>query len=230
MAPKRSFASGRTPVPKFVVRHVRLWGSALFGTAIFCALPRDWQLLTRILCGWNTFTVLFLVLAGVWMAGQSPSQIGSRYEQEDESAPVILLVVVVAALLSLVAIVAQLAAIKHADGTERTYRMALAALTVASSWLLVATMFTLHYANLFYRGRTVPETRPLAFPKTPQPVFADFAYFSFTIAAACQTSDVSTSAGTIRKVVLAQTIVSFVFNLAILGFAINVTAGLLGGG
>jgi len=38
---------------------------------------------------------------------------------------------------------------------------------------------------------------------------------------------VSTTQSGIRRVVVAQSIISFVFNLAILGFAINVTAGLL---
>jgi len=62
------------------------------------------------------------------------------------------------------------------------------------------------------------------------PVFWDFAYFSFTIAAACQTADVSTTRASIRKIVVAHELVSFLFNASILGFAINVTAGLIGGG
>ena len=59
------------------------------------------------------------------------------------------------------------------------------------------------------------------------PVFWDFAYFSFTIAAACQTADVCTTEAGMRKVVLAQSLISFLFNASILGFAINVTAGLI---
>jgi uncharacterized membrane protein len=59
------------------------------------------------------------------------------------------------------------------------------------------------------------------------PAFWDFAYFSFTIAAACQTADVSTLSADIRRVVMGQTLISFLFNAAILGFAINVTAGLI---
>jgi uncharacterized membrane protein len=88
-------------------------------------------------------------------------------------------------------------------------------------------MFTLHYADMFYSVK--PNSRPLHFPETVEPVFWDFAYFSFTIAAACQTSDVATTSVSIRKVVIAQTVISFLFNAAILGFAINVTAGLIGG-
>jgi uncharacterized membrane protein len=96
------------------------------------------------------------------------------------------------------------------------------------SWTLLPTMFTLHYADMFYSaGR---DERPLAFPQTPLPLFWDFAYFSFTIAAACQTSDIATSGVQMRKVVLAHTLISFLFNAAILGFAINITAGLIAGG
>jgi uncharacterized membrane protein len=88
-------------------------------------------------------------------------------------------------------------------------------------------MFTTHYADMFYSA--AEEDRPLHFPNTPMPVFWDFAYFSFTIAAACQTADVSTQSAGIRKTVIAHTLVSFLFNASILGFAINVTAGLIGG-
>jgi uncharacterized membrane protein len=83
-----------------------------------------------------------------------------------------------------------------------------------------------HYADMFYSEDA--RHPPLLFPQTPEPLFWDFAYFSFTIAAACQTADVSTTQAEIRRVVIAQSVISFVFNLAILGFAINVTAGLLG--
>jgi uncharacterized membrane protein len=121
-----------------------------------------------------------------------------------------------------------LATLKQVAGAERIAHIALAASTLVNSWLLVPTMFTTHYADLFYSA--TDGDRPLKFPGTARPVFWDFAYFSFTIAAACQTADVSTTNPAVRKVVIAHTLVSFFFNASILGFAINVTAGLIGGG
>ena len=112
-------------------------------------------------------------------------------------------------------------------GATRIAYGALAALTLVNSWLLVPTMFTTHYADMFYSAGE--HCRPLRFPDTKMPVYWDFAYFSFTIAAACQTSDVSTSQGDIRKIVIAHTLISFLFNASILGFAINATAGLISG-
>jgi uncharacterized membrane protein len=40
---------------------------------------------------------------------------------------------------------------------------------------------------------------------------------------------VCTNTQSVRKIVIAQSVVSFLFNMSILGFAINVTAGLIGG-
>ncbi len=190
-------------------------------------LPAQWELISRILVSWNVGVALFLVLIFTWMTRLSPELICSRYIDEDESAPFILAVVVMAALLSVAAIVQPLATLKHVTGTERLAHMVLAALTLLNSWLLVPTMFTTHYADLFYSA--TEDERPLQFPHTARPAFWDFAYFSFTIAAACQTSDVSTTNQAVRKVVIVHTLVSFFFNASILGFAINVTAGLIGG-
>jgi uncharacterized membrane protein len=207
--------------------HPRLWIALIAGTLVFWVLPADWTVINRILVGWDTGVTLFLVMIYAWMTGLTADSIRSRYIDEDESAPFILFIVVCAALLSVAAIVQPLATLKQVSGTERIAHTVLAAMTLVNSWLLVPTMFTTHYADMFYSA--ADDERPLAFPSTPMPAFWDFAYFSFTIAAACQTSDVATTSVEMRKIVIAQTLVSFFFNLSILGFAINVTAGLIGG-
>jgi uncharacterized membrane protein len=207
--------------------HPRLWIAFLTGIAVFFLLPHEWSLLSRVLVSWNGGVVLFLTLIAFWMTHLSAEQICTKYIEEDESAPFILVVVIVAAVASLFAIVEPLATIKQVSGAVRAAHFALAAVTLINSWLLVPTMFTTHYADMFYSA--TDEDRPLHFPNTPMPVFWDFAYFSFTIAAACQTADVSTQSAGIRRTVIAQTLVSFLFNASILGFAINVTAGLIGG-
>jgi uncharacterized membrane protein len=212
-------------VKQLFVNHPRLWISALSGTALFFLLPGSWSALNRVLVCWNGGVLLFFVLLFSWMRRLTAQQICSKYIEEDESAPFILGAVILAAMLSLIAIVEPLATLKSVAGAERAAHFVLAAMTLVNSWILVPTMFTTHYADAFY---SAPETqRPLRFPETPMPVFWDFAYFSFTIAAACQTADVSTLSAGIRRIVLGHTVISFLFNAAILGFAINVTAGLI---
>jgi len=213
---------------KLFLEHPRLWISIGFGVFMYFLFPAEWTAISRLLSAWNAGVLLFLVLMYVWMTRLTAQQICSRFIEEDESAPVVLAIVTAAALLSLVAIVAILATIKALTGAERVAHIVLAALTVVDSWLLVPVIFTTQYADMFYSAK--PDARPLLFPRTPEPVFWDFAYFSFTIAAACQTSDVSTTQQGIRKLVIAHTLISFLFNASILGFAINVSAGLFGSG
>ena len=207
--------------------HPRIWIATATGVVLFFILPQHWTAVSRLLVAWNAGASLFLVLIYRWMTHLSAERMRSRYEEEDGSAPVILSVVVLAALLSVVAIVAPLGLLKQESGMQRFGHMALAADTLINSWVLVPTMFTTHYADMFYS--TSAKDRPLTFPNTALPGFWDFAYFSFTIAAACQTSDVSTASARVRKVVTVHTLISFLFNASILGFAINVTAGLIGG-
>ena len=202
--------------------HPRFWLATLIGFASFFVLPASWTLVSRILVAWNLGVALFLVLIYLLMTRLTADLIQARYVDEDQSAPVILGVVVAAALISVAAIIEPLATLRHTAGVERIAHIALAGFTLVNSWVLVPTMFTMHYADLFYSA--AEEERPLKFPNTAMPAFWDFAYFSFTIAAACQTSDVSTENLTIRKVVIVHTIVSFFFNLAVLGFAVNVSA------
>jgi uncharacterized membrane protein len=183
--------------------------------------------LTRLLVCWNGGVVLFFALIFFWMRRQTAEQLSTRYAEEDESAAFILVAVTIAALLSLAAVLEPLATMRKVAGSVRGAHFALAALTLINSWILVPLMFTTHYADQYYSARE--DERPLRFPNTPLPVFWDFAYFSFTIAAACQTADVSTTQAGIRKLVIAHTLISFLFNASILGFAINVTAGFVGG-
>jgi uncharacterized membrane protein len=206
--------------------HPRFLIGVALGIGVFLVLPGGWSLATRVLVAWDCGVTAFLALLWVWMRRLTAEQICTRYIEEDESGPVILAIVVVAALLSLVAIVQPLATLRHVGGSERAWHFVLAAITLADSWLLVPAMFTTHYADFYY---SCPEgDRPLAFPDTPMPIFWDFAYFSFTIAAACQTADIYTRRSSVRRLVLMHEVISFLFNASILGFAINVTAGLIG--
>jgi uncharacterized membrane protein len=206
--------------------HQRIWAGVLAGFVVYFALPAHWPLITRVLVGWDSGVTLTLVLLFIWMMSLNAAQICSRYIEEDSSAPFILVGGVLAAFLSLVAIVEVLATVKQVVGMTRALHVVLATVTLSASWLLLPTLFTTYYADMFYSA--AESDRPLKFPETPKPVFWDFLYFSFTIAAACQTADVSTTSGPIRRVVIGHEIISFVFNASILGFAINVTAGLIG--
>ncbi len=209
--------------------HTKLWMATLAGLVTLALLPSGWSPLCRVLTSWNVAMLVLVPLTYLWMWQADGKQLRARYEEEDPTAPVIIVVVVAAALLSVLAIVGLLSTVNHVAPDIRIGHLVLATLTIVDSWLLVHTMFTLHYADIYYSVADGAPA-PLAFPQTPEPDFWDFVYFAFTIGVACQTADVATTQAGIRRTVTVHSLIAFVFNLSVLGFAINVSAGLLGNG
>jgi uncharacterized membrane protein len=162
------------------------------------------------------------------MLRASHARVRTIAQREDENAAVILAVLSIGAVLSLVAIVLELATLKNLPAALRLGHYAFTAATVMGSWFLLGVAFTFHYANMFYQAP--PGKPPLQFPACEgHPDYWDFLYFSFTISVAAQTSDVSVQGRAMRKIVLAQSVLSFLFNVAILGLSINIAAGMVGG-
>lgn len=99
--------------------------------------------------------------------------------------------------------------------------------TLLLAWLFANTVYAMHYAHQFY---TKPEESGgdcggLEFPGTPEPDYADFLYFSFTLGMTFQTSDVDITSRSIRHVAVFHSFVAFVFNLGVIAFTINALSG-----
>lgn len=206
--------------------HPRLSAAALLGLAVGLISPVD-SIVSKILYGWNAGVWTYLVLM-LWLTARSKAPDVRRIaEVEDENAGLVLFVVCIAALASLATITFELAGSKDLDTTHKLMHYGFTALTVIGSWLLIGVIFSVHYARLFYTwdGKE-PALRFAEGLTTPN--YWDFLYFSFTIGVAVQTADVGVATRDIRKIVLAQSLIGFVFNTAILGFSINIAAGLFG--
>jgi len=205
----------------------RLAFAVAAGLLIELVIPPHWNPVTRVLIGWNTTVWSYLCLMGYLMISASHDKVRLLAVQEDKGAIAILAIMSTAAIVSLVAVVLELSSVKELAFNGRMVHYAYTGLTVFGSWCLVATLYTFHYARIYYRSPV--EQRALRFPDNETtPNYWDFLYFSFTIAVAAQTSDVSVMTRPMRKTVLAQSILSFFFNLAILGLTINIAASLVG--
>lgn len=219
--------SKRHPIRRLIRNRPRLFIAATAGIGIALLLPSDWHGTTRALTGWNIAVWSYLLLMSWLMLRASHARVRKIAEQEDESAVFILALVSVGAVLSLAAIFIELSGVKDLPAALRVGHVAFTAATVMGSWFLLGIIFTLHYAHLFYRAPC--DKLPLLFPdKEISPDYWDFLYFSFTIAVAAQTSDVAVQTRAMRKVVLAQSVLSFLFNVAIIGMSINIGASMAG--
>lgn len=205
--------------------HPRLSIAALAGLLSGWLLPaHDW--IEHVLFGWNVGVWLYLVLI-LWLTVKAtPDKVRKVASIEDENAGLVLFTVSIAAIASLAAVTLQLAAGGKMAGGPTVLQYAFTGFTVAGSWLLIGAVFSLHYAHLFY---TSQQHKPvLRFVDDERhPDYWDFHYFSYTISVAVQTSDVSVAGRQMRRVVLAHSLVGFVFNTAILGLTINMAASLI---
>ncbi|NIE74777.1 DUF1345 domain-containing protein [Pantoea sp. Tr-811] len=206
--------------------HPRLSIAALAGVIGAWLIPAD-DTVQRVLSGWNVGVWLYLLLV-LWLTCRaSPETVRKVARVEDENAGLVLFTVCIAAIASLAAVTLQLVSSRGLQGGALALHYLYTGLTVAGSWLLIGCIFSLHYARLFYTGdRHEPALRFADGERNPD--YWDFHYFSFTISVAVQTSDIGVGGRGMRRVVLAHSLVGFVFNTAILGFTINIAAGLLG--
>ncbi|MDB5512740.1 MAG: hypothetical protein JWR08_2223 [Enterovirga sp.] len=221
--PTRLHARARRALRGATGRPRLLVAAALAFGAVFL-LP-DTRLSSRFLMAYDIGVVAHIVLVWTMMTLSSHADLQRRADQEDVGAVVVLVLTVAAALVSLVAIGAELHGVKAVTDNSEGGRIGLAAGTILLSWLFVHTIFALHYAHDFYAGET--DREGLKFPGEHRPDYWDFMYFSFNLGAAAQTSDVQIESARTRRFVLAHTILSFLFNTTVLALAINVGASLL---
>jgi uncharacterized membrane protein len=207
----------------------RLLFSAAVGAAVYVAgrglLAERIAIMT--LFAWNTGALLYLALAWHFMSASDARGIRERAPSQDEGRIAILVLVVLAGLAVLLAVGTQLAQVKNLHGPERTAHVALAGLTVLTSWLFTQVLFALHYAHDFYIARIRGEKDPLAFPGTPDPDYFDFFHFACVIGTAAQTADICFNGPALRPVGTLHCILAFFFNAALLALTINIAAGLL---
>ncbi len=205
--------------------HPRLLIAVLLGISSAFLLPQQWRWVTQLLVAWNSLVWSYLLLMGWLMLRASPAQVIKIANQEDEHGATILALFSLATVASLVAIVLELS---RADltGSSPLFHYLLTGLTIVGAWLFVGVLFTFHYSRMYYSAPA--QQRPLQFPGDGQhPDYWDFLYFAFTIAVAAQTADIAVTGHAMRKAVLAQSLLSFLFNVSIIGLSINVMASLV---
>ncbi len=205
----------------------RLLASIVAGLLLFVVLPDHLRLVTRILMAWDLTALIYVVFAFVMIARSTVETCHNRAALYDESDWVIVMLVVLSAAASFAAIFTELAILKKATDTP-VLAIAVTGLTVILSWAFTHLMFTLHYANLYYKPEKKGHPGGLEFPGKRDPDYGDFAYYAFVIGCAAQTGDVNTVSKPMRRMTLIHGIVSFVFNTALLALMVNVGAGLLG--
>ncbi|WP_211877292.1 DUF1345 domain-containing protein [Pseudarthrobacter albicanus] len=120
----------------------------------------------------------------------------------------------------------------NADGASRLGGGLLALTSVVLSWMLVQTLFTLRYAELYYgTGRKAGSAvGGIDFNQSRPPQYTDFAHLATSLATSLgmtyQVSDTALQNHGIRAEALKHSLLSYLFGTIILAATINLVIGL----
>lgn len=209
-----------------------LSGGLLIGAAVAAAvfwlgrslLPTEALVAVAWDCGVVTLAVLVLRVTLRFREEQMLKKVQHR----SPSTGLLVLLAVAAAGFGIYAIALLLSVGQQRLGDAALLYGTVGIVTTAVSWAFVHLLFALEYACVYYaRDAKGAPVGGLDFPGDHQPNYVDFLYFSFVIGVACQTAEVSTLTRSMRKIVLAQGLIAFMFNTVILAATVNVAAGLI---
>lgn len=181
---------------------------------------------THVLIGWNGAVAAYLIQAWRLFATADSAAVKRTAEREDESRSVLLAIVLSLVLASLVAIVQAMIGAKHGPDAQRALVAGLAGVTLVGSWLLLQSVFVLHYAHRHFGDAA---GKGFDFPGEPAKDYMDFVYLSFCIGATFQVSDTIVKTARLRKLITAHAAIAYLFNTAILALGINIIASVVGG-
>jgi uncharacterized membrane protein len=213
--------------PKFVrmvKARPRLFIAVAIGivVAFVFTVLAQWRVASALLIGWDVCAGLYLVFAFHIMSKADVHRMRRQARLQDEGQFAILILSAIAALASLVAIFALLGT-SH-GGMRSAADLFLATVTILLSWAFTHTIFALHYAHEYY-DENDGKGGGMEFPGGEcEPDYWDFMYFSFVIGMCAQVSDVTVSCKPIRRTVFGHSVVSFIFNAALLALTVNIAA------
>ena len=201
----------------------------LVAGAATVTLPLQTGLQFRGLLGWCVGITVYLFLAWWLCVGFDAKRTRARAQAQDSPSGILLLVLLMSTAACVAAITVLLQQSRDLAGLEAVAHIGLSVVALGLSWLFIQTIFTFHYAHLYYQDEKPGnlDSAGLKFPGDLAPDYFDFLYHSFVVGMTSQVSDVQVTSRTMRRLTMLHGVLSFGFNMLILALSINVVAGLL---
>lgn len=207
--------------------HQRLVYGVLVGAlASLLASPLNWQ--SRALLAWSAGAATYVLLAWKLATVFDAQQTRARAQAQDQSSPVLFSLLLLSVFASSAAIAAMLQHIRDLSAAMRLGHLGLSMMALASSWLLMQTIFAFRYAHVYYQphpqspGRT--DGQGLEFPGKQVPDYFDFLYYAHVVGMTSQVSDVVVTSRRMRHLTLLHSLTAFAYNMLVLALSINVMA------
>ena len=184
-----------------------LWGEWVYAPAV----------------GWAVAAGVYSLFVWTVITPMDAAQTATHAREEDPRRATADLLILCAAVGSLAAFVLVMLGAKDAHGLDKFLLALLALLGAVFSWLLVHTLYTLRYAEVYY---TAEPHGGINFNQDEPPQYADFAYMAFSLGMTYQVSDTSITTREMRSAALRHSLLAYVFGVGILATTINLVVSL----
>jgi len=216
----------KNPESVTISRHWRLWAAGVAGVVgWFAAHKLNAPVSSHILIGWDLCALFYVTTTWHLFLTADEAEVRRRAAAEDEKPSAILAIILVAILMSLAAVIAAMLNAKKAEPSVQAVTAACAGATLVLSWVVLHSVFTLHYAHRHFGDGT--DKPGFLFPGEPATTYRDFVYLAFSIGATFQVSDNNVLTARLRNLVTAQAVCAYFYNTAVLALGINIIAGLV---
>ncbi len=179
-------------------------------------------LAAALLTGWSVVAMVSVAWILVLTWPMDADQTRDHATREDPGRSVARVIAVAGSVASLGAVAVVLVQTRNASLAQAFLLAAIAVVAVAASWALIQVDYMLRYAHLYYRD----PVGGIGFNQEEPPMYTDFAYFSVGLGMTYQVADTNVSRNEIRRVVIAQTLLAYLFGAVILATVINLVTGL----
>jgi uncharacterized membrane protein len=199
---------------------VRILVSVVLGVAVALVVGNTvgWRFA---IAGWIAAASLYVLWTQLILRRMDPEQTCRWATREDPTRWVADVVVLSASVASLGG-VGYVVVAGSRSGNDAIAAAIVGVLTVGASWFAVHTLFTVHYARLYYSD----EPGGIDFHDPNPPRFRDFAYLAYTVGMTYQVSDTEIGLTSIRATVLRHALLSYLLGAVVLAVTINLIAGL----
>ena len=175
---------------------------------------------------WDVFAFSFITTSWIVFFTRPVAEIIKLANKDDGSKAFVMTSIIVTSFASMFAVL--LLVLSKDQPESEVLAVILAVTGMVVSWIMIHTIFTFHYAHMYYieEKDDTPNDEALDFPATKKPDYLDFAYFSFVIGMTFQVSDVEINSRLIRRTALAHALLAFALNTFVVALTINLIAGL----
>ncbi|MDR1852602.1 MAG: DUF1345 domain-containing protein [Propionibacteriaceae bacterium] len=197
----------------------RLAFSSVIGVAIGAAIFFLWRPAYAVLLGWTVVSLIYTITTWLSLSPMDADNTRTHATAEAPAAPVVHALLLVASLASLFGI-----GFLIAQPSDRPTESAFIAICpVIASWAVIHTLYALGYARVYYS-----DGQGFNFHSEEPPRYSDFAYVAFTVGMSYAVSDTEVTTSRMRRIMISQALLAFLFGTVFLATLVNILASLAG--